>query len=233
MKKKKENLPKPKEFANTVFSALKGVQMKPSEPLPAKLKEPPAKKGNDPDDMALFLLAMSDVEQLGIKKDKASTEQPALPVKAVIRKIEESEQRLFLEAISGLKLDVKFHEESPVEAFQTKPAAGSRIKQLRRGTILIDYELDLHGLTKDEALDALNAFMKGAYRRKQKAVLVITGRGNHSPEEPVLKKAVDKWLREDGKEMVVEFLTAPKQMGGDGAIVVFLRQEQETPQSPD
>ena len=44
---------------------------------------------------------------------------------------------------------------------------------------------------------------------------------------------MDKWLREDGKEMVVEFLPAPRQMGGDGAIVVFLRQEQETPQSPD
>ncbi len=228
MKKKKENLPKPKEFANTVFSALKDVQMKPSEPLPIKPKVPPVKKANDPDDMALFMLAMSDVEQLGTKTAKASTEKPALPVKAVIRKIEEGEQRLFLDAINGLKLDVKFHEENHAETLQTKPAASSRIKQLRRGTILIDYELDLHGLTKDEALDALNSFIKGAYRRKQKAVLVITGRGNHSPEEPVLKKAVDKWLREDGKEMVVEFLPAPRQMGGDGAIVVFLRQEQET-----
>ena len=233
MKKKRDNLPKPKEFANTVFSALKGVQMKPSEPLPAKLKDPPAKKSNDPDDMDLFMLAMSDVEQLGIKTDKAASGKTSPPVKAVIRKIEESEQRLFLDAISGLKLDVKFNEENHAEVLQTKPAAGSRIKQLRRGTILVDYELDLHGLTKDEALDALNSFIKGAYRRKQKAVLVITGRGNHSPEEPVLKKAVDKWLREDGKEMVVEFLPAPRQMGGDGAIVVFLRQEQETPQSPD
>jgi len=233
MKKKKENPPKPKEFANTVFSALKGVQMAPSGPLPAEAKKPPVKKGNDPDDMDLFMLAMSDVERIGVKTDKATTDKPAVQVKAVVRKIEESEQRLFLEAIKGLKLEVKFHEESPVEELQLKTAAGSRMKQLRRGTILIDFELDLHGLTRDEALDALNSFIKGAHRRKQKAVLVITGRGNHSPEEPVLKKAVDKWLREEGKEMVVEFLAAPRQMGGDGAVVVFLRQEKETPQSPD
>lgn len=228
--KKRTNPPsKPKEFANQVFSALKGVQTKPAGTEPAKPKEQPVRKDKEPDDMELFLLAMSGVEQLGARTDKPSQEKAELPVKAVVRKIEESEQRLFLEAIGGLKLDVKFHEESTDEPVQTKPGSGSRMKQLRRGTILVDYELDLHGLSKDEAIDALNSFIKGAYRREQKAVLVITGKGNHSPEEPVLKKAVDKWLREDSKEMVVEFLAAPREMGGDGALVVFLRQVQETP----
>lgn len=229
MKKRKEPQPKKKEFANPAFSVLKGVQAKPAEPLPAKPAEQTARKSTGADDMDLFLLAMSGVERLETGADKSSRDKAALPVKAVVRKIEESEQRLFFEAIGGLKLDVKFHDESPEEPVQTKPASGSRMKQLRRGTIRIDYELDLHGLSEDEALDALNSFVKGAYRREQKAVLVITGRGNHSPAEPVLKKAVDKWLREDGKEMVVEFLAAPREMGGDGALVVFLRQVKETP----
>jgi len=229
MKKRKDPQPKQKEFANPVFSVLKGVQAKPAVPLASKAKELPVRKEKEPDDMDLFLLAMSGVERLGVGQDKPSREKAELPVKTVVRKIEESEQKAFLEAISGLKLDMKFHEEIPDAPVQTKPASGSRMKQLRRGTIRIDFELDLHGLSRDEALDALNAFVKGAYRREQKAVLVITGRGNHSPEEPVLKKAVDKWLREDGKEMVVEFLAAPREMGGDGALVVFLRQVQETP----
>lgn len=231
MKKRKEPRPKKKEFANPVFSVLKGVQTKPDEPLPAKPAEQTARKNTEADGMDLFLLAMSGVERLGISADKSAKEKAALPVKAVVRKIEESEQRLFFEAIGGLKLDVKFHDENPDEPVQTKPASGtgSRMKQLRRGTIRIDYELDLHGLSEDEALDALGSFVKGAYRREQKAVLVITGRGNHSPAEPVLKKAVDKWLREDGKEMVVEFLAAPREMGGDGALVVFLRKVKEIP----
>jgi len=227
--KKKENPPKPKEFANPAFSALKGVQAKPADPPPVIKQEPPVKKEATADDMDLFLLAMAGVEKLGFRPDKAVKEKADTPVKAVVRKIEESEQKLFLEAINGLKLDVRFHDEMPDEPLQIKPGSGSRMKQLRRGTIRLDYELDLHGLTKDEALDALNSFIKGAYRRGQKAVLVITGRGNHSPEEPVLKSAVDKWLKVDGKEMVIEFFSAPRQMGGEGAIVVFLRQIQETP----
>jgi len=232
--KKKENPPKPKEFANPAFSALKGVQAKPAEPAPAKTKEQPVKKGIETDDMDLFLLAMSGVEKIGARQDKPIQEKlDAPPVKAVVRKIEASEQQLFLEAINGLKLDVKFHDELPDEPLPTKPGSASRMKQLRRGTIRIDYELDLHGLTKDEALDGLNSFIKGAYRRGQQAVLVITGRGNHSPDEPVLKSAVDRWLREGGKEMVIEFFSAPRQMGGDGAVVVFIRQMRETPLLPD
>jgi len=229
MKKRKATPPKQKEFATSAFSALKGVETKQSVPSPVRSEEPPLKKVSEPDDMDLFLLAMSGVEQLGKPAPKTSPGEPAAPVKAIVRKIEASEQKLFLEVISGLKLDVRFHEEPPEELPSAKPGAGSRMKQLRRGTIRLDYELDLHGLTKDEALDALNSFVKGAYRRGQKAVLVITGRGNHSPDEPVLKSAVDKWLREAGKEMVVEFVSAPRQMGGDGAVVVFLRQAPGTP----
>jgi len=230
MKKRKENpqKPKQKEFATSAFSALKGVQSSLPEPAPVKTKEQPPRKENGPDDMDLFLLAMSGVEKLSSRSLKPSAENSAAPLKATVRKIEEGEQQLFLEAITGLKLDVKFHEETADEPLPIKPNTSSRLKQLRRGTISLDYELDLHGLTKDEALDALGSFVKGAYRRGQKAVLVITGRGNHSPEEPVLKSAVDKWLREAGKEMVVEFFSAPRQMGGDGAVVVFLRQIQGT-----
>ena len=232
MKKKKAPLPKPKEFANPAFAALKGLQAKPAEPAAVKTKAPPVRKETPADDMDLFLLAMAGVEKLGTRPDKPVKEPSEAPVKAVVRKIEANEQRLFLEAINGLKLDVTFHDELPAEPLPTKPGSGSRMKQLRRGTLRIDYELDLHGLTRDEALDALNAFIKGAYRRGQQAVLVITGRGNHSPDEPVLKSAVEKWLREGGKEMVVEFFSAPRQLGGEGAIVVFLRPVQETRQVP-
>jgi len=228
MKKKKASPPKPKEFANPAFSALRGLQAKPAEPQPVKAKEQPVSKETNPDDMDLFFLAMSGVEKLGGSSHKSLTEKSVAPVKAVVRKIEESEQQLFLEAINGLKLDVKFHDETPAEPLPAKAGSASRMKQLRRGTIRIDYELDLHGLSKDEAIDALNSFIKGAYRRGQQAVLVITGRGNHSPDEPVLKSAVAKWLREEGKEMVIEFFSAPRQMGGEGAVVVFLRQMQGT-----
>lgn len=229
MKKRKETPPKPKEFSASPFSMLKGV--KAPEPSPPKEQAAPAKpqKLVELDDSDAFLLAMADVQRLGAKKPAAGRTPKAEPVRQIVRKIEESEQQLFLQAIAGLKLDVKFEDEIPEETATPVSRPTSRLKQLRRGTIRIDYELDLHGLTKDEALDALESFVKGAYRRGQQAALVITGRGNHSADEPVLKKAVEKWLQGDGSAMVAELLTAPREMGGEGAVVIFLRKPPETP----
>jgi len=56
---------------------------------------------------------------------------------------------------------------------------------------------------------------------------VITGKGNNSPGEPVLRNAVGVWLREVGKTMVSEFVAAPRDMGGSGAFVVFLREKKQ------
>ena len=222
MKKRQGTPPKEKEFAVTPFAALKGVKGVAAETAAETTPPPKAEPQRAADDTELFFQAMSGVEPLAGKLRKPSSAKPPSPVKAVVRKIEENEQKLFLEAINGLKLDVRFDDNVSEDPAATKPRS-SRLRQLRRGTVRLDYELDLHGLTRDEALDALTMFIGGAFRRRQQAVLVITGRGNHSPEEPVLKKAVEKWLRETGKDMVAEFLQAPRQLGGDGAIVVFLK----------
>jgi DNA-nicking Smr family endonuclease len=227
MKKKAAAPPKQKEFAINPFTALKGLQGVAAEPAPAKAPPVKAEPKSLPDDMALFFQAMSGVERLGGQQQKAQPEKPVFPGRAIVRKIEEDEQQLFLEAVSGMKLDVRFADDDADSDAPSPPRSSSRLKQLRRGTIRIDYELDLHGLSKEESLDALAMFIGGAFRRQQQAVLVITGRGNHSPEEPVLKSAVETWLRETGKEMVAEILQAPRQLGGDGAIVVFLKKAAE------
>lgn len=146
------------------------------------------------------------------------------PVSPPSRQFEEEDRRAFADAMSRLKLDVDFRDELPEEAVPYKPRSANRMRQLRRGAIRLDLELDLHGLTREEALESLALFITGAYNRGQQAVLVITGKGNHSPEEPVLQRAVAGWLREQGKTMVAEFAPAPRQMGGSGAFVVFLRE---------
>ena len=87
----------------------------------------------------------------------------------------------------------------------------------------MERQLDLHGLTREEALVALARFLKSASVHGEKAVLVITGKGNNSPGEPVLQQAVVAWLRDTGRKLVVEFAPAPREMGGSGAFVIFLR----------
>ena len=122
------------------------------------------------------------------------------------------------------KIGTKLREQ-PGEDTEEPPrqSASSRMKQLKRGTIRVRAELDLHGCMRDEALVKLEHFLASAYGRGQKAVLVITGKGLNSPEGPVLQGAVAGWLRQKGKNLVVEFAPAPRELGGSGAYVVFLK----------
>jgi DNA-nicking Smr family endonuclease len=89
--------------------------------------------------------------------------------------------------------------------------------------VTIAAELDLHGFLRDEALFRLEHFISSSAAKGFPAVLVITGKGVNSPDGPVLRRAVDHWLREQGKGMVAEFAPAPRDKGGSGAFVVFLR----------
>jgi len=136
--------------------------------------------------------------------------------------INPAEQEAFAQAIGQLRLDVTFSDTLPEED-ELKPLGANRLRQLKKGVIRVDRQLDLHGLTRDEALEALPRFLRNACVHGEKAVLVITGKGLNSPGEPVLLQAVSSWLRDAGKAYVLEFAPAPREMGGSGAFVVFLR----------
>lgn len=224
MKKTKHTEPRPKEFTAKPFAALKGVQPVATAPAVTKIApaRPPAVTADDSD---LFLRAMSDVRRFDRPAPITEQRAPSQPAsRPAVRRIDEEERQLFLDTLQRLKLDVTF-QDGAVDEDESVPAplAVNRMRQLRRGTIRIDYELDLHGLTRDEGLDALARFIGGAFNRGQQAVLIITGRGNNSPGEPVLQRAVIGWLRGDGRQFVAEFALAPGNLGGDGAVVVFLK----------
>lgn len=101
----------------------------------------------------------------------------------------------------------------------------SRMRQLKKGTLRISGELDLHGFLREDALGKLGHFIAAAYARGQQAVLVITGKGINSAEGPVLRGAVEEWLRTRAKGMVAETHPAPRDKGGSGAFVVFLKKK--------
>lgn len=221
--------PKPPQFSSTPFSSLKGVavptKLAPAVEPPTKAIPPAQPEENGTD---LFLQAMAGTTRLHDAprgaatptENKASGSQPK--PKAPTSPEDTVAADLFLQEIGRLKLEVKFSETSPEED-ELKPLSGNRLKQLKRGIITVDHQLDLHGLTRDEALAELPRFLRSARLRGQVAALVITGKGNNSPTEPVLQQAVAAWLRDAGRELVVEFAPAPREMGGSGAFIVFLR----------
>jgi DNA-nicking Smr family endonuclease len=229
-KKSRHTEPKPAEFHTTPFSVLKGVAVaatsQPVEPVHPIPRPEPAE-----DDSELFLRAMDDVKRLG-RRDaparataQAQQSKPA-PGRVAAEKqqpeLDRGEREAFSKAIGQLKLDVTFSDQTP-EDEELKPLGANRLRQLKRGVISVERQLDLHGLTREEALEALPRFLGSAAAHGEKAVLVITGKGNNSPVEPVLQQAVLGWLRDAGRKLVVEFAPAPREMGGSGAFVVFLR----------
>jgi len=224
MKKKEQPKPKQKEFAASPFKALKGTALELREPVaaPAAAPKPVKKAAQEADDESMFLNAVADVRRLG----PAATLPARVKAQAAAKvQRDDEELRIFRQAVDALKMDVRFSDELPDEDSPQRPVPVNRLRQLRRGGIRIDLQLDLHGLTRDEALENLERFVKGAFNRGQKGVLVITGKGNNSPGEPVLKAAVAAWLRDAGKAMVTEFNPAPKEMGGSGAFVIFLKEK--------
>lgn len=218
-----------KPFQTTPFRDLKGVAV--SLP-PARAIEPPVPSALPPsgedEDAGLFLQAMGGVRRLdappGVKRNPTEPKRPPRASLPPIRReaIDPAEEETFNRAIGQLHLDVTFSDRFPEED-ELKPLGANRLRQLKRGVIKVDRQIDLHGLTREEALVALPRFLRNATVHGEKAVLIITGKGNNSPGEPVLQQAIAAWLREAGREFVVEFAPAPREMGGSGAFVVFLR----------
>ncbi|SDY10922.1 DNA-nicking endonuclease, Smr domain [Collimonas sp. OK242] len=96
------------------------------------------------------------------------------------------------------------------------------MRKLRRGHWTIQQQLDLHGLRRDEAREALAEFLRLAAKRGWRCVRIIHGKGLGSVnKEPVLKSKVRNWLVQ--KEEVLAFCQATAAEGGSGALLVLLR----------
>lgn len=220
------NLPRPKEFHVTPFGALKGIavlESAPSEPVKPVEKKTPEVSGTG---MDLFLQAVADVRPLqpfAKKPLQAGLHPLQKNAKKAVDELIVLEESTFLEEIGKLKMDTKFTDSVPDDG-ELQLLSGNRLRQVKMGIVSVNHQLDLHGLTREEALDALPHFLRSAQQKGQKAVLLITGKGNHSSEEPVLHQAVASWLRDAGRTLVLEFAPAPREMGGSGAYLVFLRQ---------
>lgn len=99
-----------------------------------------------------------------------------------------------------------------------------RMKQLRSGKISPQETLDLHGCYRDEARKKVRHFLQHRYAEGLHTLLIVTGRGNRSPGgESVLRSDIEDYLRTRASAWVAEWGRAPRQYGGEGALVVFLR----------
>jgi len=126
------------------------------------------------------------------------------------------DKELFIDALKNLPSDIinaKYggyihHKKEQSKTFDDSP---------------FDKTVDLHGLTKREALVVLRNTLTSV-RGKRHKILVITGRGNNSEGgHGVIREAVINFLEKAGSLFVREYRFASKKNGGDGALEILTK----------
>jgi DNA-nicking Smr family endonuclease len=213
--------PKDKSRQNP-FKSLKGFCASPPK-KPQKVAPEKPEKGpeSEEDDATVFAREMN---RLGLS---APEQDSRLPEDGKPRPVTErkspppSDRDLFLAALG--QMETTFSDEFPAE--EEVRAEPRRMRQLRKGKILPEAQLDLHGLSRAEARQKVRYFLENARHHGLRTVLLVTGRGKSSGSEPVIRKDVELYLESEGKAFLSEWGRAPRQFGGDGALVVFLKGE--------
>lgn len=174
----------------------------------------------DAADSALFRDAVRDAIPLP-KPDRIAATAPARPAVSV-QSIPDQREALF-ESLSDEPLDQEASlETGEALTFLREGLSRQVLKKLRRGHWVVQACIDLHGMNREEAREALGEFLAAVTRRGYRCVRIIHGKGLGSKNrEPVLKAKVKTWLAR--KEAVLAYCQAPDNQGGAGAMLVLLK----------
>nr|WP_320116673.1 Smr/MutS family protein [uncultured Desulfuromonas sp.] len=224
----KKNKNEKNAFKNNPFKSVKGFCVSEPEVKPKKVVKAEVPSPADESDVD-FATAMERLGVENIESQDGLVERPfddvfsdeedaSLPPAAEV-----DDESLFLASLGAV--DKVFSDDIPDDD-ETPRAEPRRMKQLRQGKIRPQDRLDLHGCYRDEARDKVRLFLKHRFEQGLQTVLIITGRGKRSPGgESVVRQEIERYLSTQAQAWVAEWGRAPRQYGGDGALVVFLRQK--------
>ena len=169
----------------------------------------------DSNDSEAFREAVKGVKRLDAPTPAAA---PRPPPRARFRRLDE--QRVLAESLELDPGDLMV-EAGDELLFRRAGVAARLTERLKRGEFAVGDQIDLHGLSAREARAALREFLAEAVARRIGCVRVVHGKGLRSgPNGPVLKHAVNVWLRK--VDAVLAFVSAPRRDGGTGAVYVLL-----------
>lgn len=99
-------------------------------------------------------------------------------------------------------------------------------ERFKKGEMEVQGRLDLHGLTREAAHEALHRFLADCALRQRRFVIVVTGKGLRSGGEGILRGEVPRWLNEPQlRSLILGFSYAQPRDGGQGALYILLKRE--------
>lgn len=171
------------------------------------------------DDRSLFREAVRDAQPLPHhgRVLPAAEPPPAFPVQSLL-----DDKDALHESLNGAWTTDDWLEAGDEPNFLRPGLSRQVLRKLRSGAWVIQKQLDLHGMDRHEAREALAGFLAACVKRDIRCVRVIHGKGLGSKNrQPVLKAKVKHWLSQ--REEVLAYCQARPVDGGNGALLVLLR----------
>ncbi len=170
------------------------------------------------DDADLFRRTMSDAKPL--QSEERASHEPKKPKPRA--RFTRADERAVIDESMRANIDELEEDNAEFLRFH-RPSVGRRtMRMLSRGNYSVQDEIDLHGMTQDEAHERLKAFIERSATSGKLCVRVVHGKGLGSGlRGPVLKRSVNRWLRR--WDTVLAFVSTPAVDGGTGAVYVLLR----------
>lgn len=173
----------------------------------------------DAHEKKLFAQATHDVQPLRAAPRRTRVPPPSAPLPLMRERDEAAALQASLS--DGIDADALLDSDAAL-SFTRDGLAPNTARKLRRGDWVIQAQLDLHGLTRDDAREALSLFLASALKQGQRCVRVVHGKGLGSKHHiPVLRDKVRRWLTQS--DAVLAWVQARAPEGGTGALVVLLR----------
>ncbi len=107
-------------------------------------------------------------------------------------------------------------------------------KKMLRGKLRPEAKIDLHGMHAAHAHDALLGFVRRCHGQGKRLILVITGKGSKTHDEPtimpsrqgILRHSLPHWLSSaEMRVMILQITPAHVRHGGGGAYYVYLKRK--------
>ena len=171
------------------------------------------------DPASLFRSVVGDAQPID-SRNRVELSRPT-PRPAPIKREEDERAALDESLVAPLTFEDRL--DMGDEAAFLRPGLPRRVlTDLRRGRWVLQGQIDLHGLIRDEARSALAHFLHDSLLQGKRCIRVIHGKGHGSPGKvSILKQLSRGWLAQ--REEILAFCQAGPHDGGAGALLVLLR----------
>jgi DNA-nicking Smr family endonuclease len=201
------------EWSYTPFKCLKDIFKNSISPVPKK------ESSNIKTDQELFSEAMADVKE--IKEFRKIS--PKIPPKIKTLPVTKDDSIEILRQIVQGEGKIRLSDTGEYIEWVSPNIRKDIVQKLHEGNFSVQDHIDLHGMILVEAEEAFSDFFRGALKKRLFCIKVIHGRGLRSPQRPVLKEALKRWLHGPFRKSVLAYTTARDCDGGLGATYIILK----------